>query len=52
MSERQKQAEFLKSLLACGDVSQHQDLSERLKLAEREERCMKRACRLVLRLNQ
>jgi len=48
MSERKKQAEFLKGLLACGNLPAHHDLSERLKLAERDERCMKRACRLVV----
>ena len=50
MSERKKQAEFIKTLLSCGGGDQvaYQDLSERLKLAERDERCMKRACRLVV----
>jgi hypothetical protein len=48
MSERQKQAEFLKNLLSCDDRPEHRDLRERLYLAERDERCMKRACRLVI----
>ena len=48
MSERKKQADFLKGLLACGDHAEHQDLSERIKMAERDECCMKRACRLIV----
>ena len=48
MSERQKQAEFLKNLLNCDDRPAHRDLRERLQQAERDERCMKRACRLVV----
>ena len=48
MSERQKQADFLKHLLANGDRPEHHELSGRLQQAEREERCLARACRLVV----
>ncbi|MEY2410500.1 MAG: hypothetical protein QOF48_3170 [Verrucomicrobiota bacterium] len=47
MSERRKQADFLKALLASDDRPEHRHLGERLLLAERDERCMQRACRLV-----
>jgi hypothetical protein len=47
MSERQKQADFLKTLLACEDRPEHRDFGERVQMAERDEWCMKRACRLV-----
>lgn len=48
MNERKKQSEFLKSLLACQDCPEHRDLHDRLLRAERDEQCMRRACRLVV----
>lgn len=48
MSERQKQADFLMALLACDDRPDRHGLGERLQMAERDERCMRRACRLVV----
>lgn len=48
MSERQKQAAFLKNLLAADDCAEHRLLQERIAAAERDERCLRRACRLVV----
>jgi hypothetical protein len=48
MSERQKQADFIKQLLACDDCLEHRQLQERLVSSERDERCLRRACRLVV----
>jgi hypothetical protein len=48
MSERQKQAAFLKNLLASDDCVEHRRLEERITSAERDERCLRRACRLVV----
>ena len=48
MSERQKQADFLKNLLAGNDCPEHRLLQERITAAERDERCLRRACRLVV----
>jgi len=47
MSERQRQTQFLKTLLGRDPDPGHEDLGHRLQAAERDERCMKRACRLV-----
>ena len=47
MSERQKQAAFLKALMTYEDGIEHQLLKERLCTAERNERCLIYACRLV-----
>ena len=48
MSERQKQAAFLKNLLASDDCAEHRLLGERITAAERDERCLRRACRLIV----
>ncbi len=48
MSERQKQADFIKQLLACDDCLEHRQLQERLVACEKDERCLRRACRLVV----
>lgn len=47
MSEHQKQAAFLKALMAYDDGIEHRSLKERLSVAERNERCLTYACRLV-----
>jgi hypothetical protein len=47
MSEYQKQAAFLKSLMRYEDNAEHRLLAERLSTAERNERCLLGACRLV-----
>jgi hypothetical protein len=47
MSERQKQADFIKQLLACDDCAEHQLLQARLEASEKDEKCLRRACRLV-----
>src|SRR6185503_2953700 len=48
MSEHRKQATFLKTLLTYNDdTDEHRALHERLAEAEREERCLRRACKLV-----
>lgn len=47
MTEYRRQAEFLKSLLMYEDSAEHQILCERLAVAERNERCLLCACRLV-----
>lgn len=48
MSERQKQANFLKRLLAGDECAEHRRLEERITAAERDERCLRRACHLVV----
>jgi len=48
MSERQKQADFIKQLLSCDDCQEHRQLQERLVASEKDERCLRRACRLVI----
>ena len=48
MSERQKQADFIKQLLSCDDCHEHRQLQERLVASEKDERCLRRACRLVI----
>jgi hypothetical protein len=47
MSEHQKQAAFLRALMAYEDGIEHQLLKERLCAAEKNERCLVYACRLV-----
>jgi hypothetical protein len=47
MSERQKQAEFLKRLLATGETEAHRQLEARIAAAERDVRSMRHACKLV-----
>lgn len=47
MSEHRKQSEFLKKLVLHDDNSVNQALCERLAAAERNERCLLLACRLV-----
>lgn len=47
MSEHRKQAEFLKKLVMHDDSPAHRSLCERLAAAERNERCLVLACRLV-----
>jgi hypothetical protein len=48
MSERQKEARFLKNLILNEDCDQGRDLQERLKSAERNERCIRCAVYWVL----
>jgi hypothetical protein len=47
MSEHRKQAEFLKKLVMLDDCPAHRSLCERLAGAERNEKCLLIACRLV-----
>jgi hypothetical protein len=47
MSEYRKQSEFLKKLVMHEDTPAHRALCERLAAAERNERCLLLACRLV-----
>jgi hypothetical protein len=47
MSEHRKQSEFLKKLVLHDDSSANRSLCERLAAAERNERCLLLACRLV-----
>lgn len=47
MSEHQKQAAFLRALLDFDEAPEARLLQERLTLAERNERCLLSACRLV-----
>jgi hypothetical protein len=47
MSEHLKQSEFLKKLVMYDDRPAHRSLCERLAAAERNERCLLLACRLV-----
>src|SRR5882672_8944211 len=47
MSEHRKQSEFLKKLVMYDDIPAHRALCERLASAERNERCLLLACRLV-----
>ena len=48
MSERQKQSDFIKHLLGCDDCLEHRELQERLAASEKDERCLRQACRLVI----
>ncbi|HXG49535.1 MAG TPA: hypothetical protein VNO52_18075 [Methylomirabilota bacterium] len=47
MSERQKQSEFLKALILETDTEEHRRLREKIIEAERDERCVNRAMRIV-----
>jgi hypothetical protein len=47
MSEHRKQSEFLKKLVMHEDSPANRSLCERLAAAERNERCLLLACRLV-----
>lgn len=47
MSEYKKQAAFLKYLMSYEDTAENRALFERLSAAERNERCLLCACRLV-----
>jgi len=47
MTEYRKQAAFLKNLLAYSDHEEHLRLQEQLAQAEKNERCLLGACRLV-----
>jgi hypothetical protein len=47
MSEHRRQAEFLKRLVMIEDCPAHRSLCERLVAAERNEKCLLLACRLV-----
>jgi hypothetical protein len=47
MSEHQKQAAFLKTLISYEDTTAHEVLKERLICATRNERCLWYSCRLV-----
>ena len=47
MSEYRKQSAFLKALMTHEDTAEHRELCDRLSAAERNERCLLCACRLV-----
>jgi len=47
MSEYRKQAAFLKAIMMYEDSTEHRVLKEQLSNAERNERCLLYACRLV-----
>jgi hypothetical protein len=47
MSEHRKQAEFLKKLVMLDECPAHRSLCERLVAAEKSEKCLLLACRLV-----
>src|SRR4051794_24693852 len=48
MSERQKETKFLKTLILCDDSAQGRQLQERIKAAERDERCIRGAVSVVV----
>ena len=48
MSERQKETKFLKTLILCDDSVQGRQLQERIKSAERDERCIRGAVGVVV----
>ena len=48
MSERQKQINFLKTLIRCEDSEQRRDLQDRIKKAEQDEKCIRRMMFLVI----
>jgi len=48
MSERQKATKFLKSLIQCDDSEHCHELRERIKRAERDEKCIRTALFLVI----
>src|SRR5258708_820184 len=47
MTERQKETKFLKTLILCDDSAQGRQLQERIKSAEKDERCIRGAVGLV-----
>lgn len=47
MSERQKEVKFLKSLILCDDSDQGRQLQERIKCAEKDEKCVRCATYMV-----
>jgi len=47
MSEHQRQTAFLKALILEEDTEEHRQLQEKIQQAERDERCICRAVRLV-----
>lgn len=47
MTERQKQAVFLKNLLCSAGSEEHRHLHERITNVEKDVRCMKGACKLA-----
>jgi len=48
MSERQKETKFLKTLILCDDSVHGRQLQERIKSAERDERCIRGAVSVVV----
>jgi hypothetical protein len=48
MSERQKQINFLKTLICHEQSEQHRDLQDRIKQAEQDEKCIRRMVFLVI----
>jgi len=48
MSERQKATKFLKTLIQCDDSEHCQELRERIKRAEKDEKCIRSALFLVI----
>src|SRR3954467_15344348 len=47
MTERQKETKFLKALILCDDSAQGRQLQDRIKSAEKDERCIRGAVGLV-----
>src|SRR5947209_8371234 len=47
MSERQKETKFLKTLILCDDSDQGRQLQDKIKSAEKDERCVRCAVFLV-----
>src|SRR5438046_9837250 len=48
MSQRKKESRFIKSLILCDDSSHCHELQEKIKRAEKDEKCMEGALWLVL----
>ena len=48
MTERQKETKFIKNLILCEDSDQGRRLQERIKNAEKDEKCIRCAVYLVL----
>src|SRR5260221_2993407 len=48
MTERQKETKFIKNLILCEDSEQGRRLQERIKSAEKDEKCIRCAVYLVL----
>ena len=47
MTERQKETRFLKTLIVCDNSEQARQLEQKIKLAEKDERCIRAAVYLV-----